>query len=198
MKRLLIIYATREGHTHRVIERLAQTLRSRGIFVEVANALELQGQLDLRTYEGVILAGSVHLGRHEPELIRFVTLHRATLQQLPTAFISVSASQATVESTSATRKQREEANARIEAAFALFENQTGWTPRRKLAVAGAILYRVYGPVLRFIMRTIARTRGNPTDVARNHVLTNWSALDRFAEDFAREPLSERSIARSAS
>jgi menaquinone-dependent protoporphyrinogen oxidase len=186
MERLLIVYATREGHTRRVADRLSGSLQSKGMFVEVADAARLTAELDLRSYDGVILAGSVHVGRHEPELIRFVKQHRAALQQLRAAFVSVSMSQAAVESTSTTRKQREEATARVRAAFALFEHETGWTPDRTLAVAGALLYRHYWPIVRFIMRAKARSAGAPTDVKRDHVLTDWSALDRFGEDFLRD------------
>jgi menaquinone-dependent protoporphyrinogen oxidase len=181
---MLIIYATREGHTRRVAEFLAEAFRNRGMFVEMADAAHVTADIELRAdYDAVIVAGSVHVSLHEPELVRFVKQHRFELEQLPAAFVSVSMSQAVLESTSTTRKQREEAAVRVDAAFALFNKETGWVPRRTLAVPGALLYRHYGPVTRLIMRAVAHASGNPTDVTRNHVLTNWSTLTRFADDF---------------
>jgi menaquinone-dependent protoporphyrinogen oxidase len=124
MKRLLVVYATREGLTRRVAEHLAETLRRRGASVQVADASHFDPELELRSCgDAVIVAGSVHGGRHEPELIRFATLHRASLEQMPAAFISVSMSQAVVESTSTTPKQRQKAMTRIESAFALFQRR---------------------------------------------------------------------------
>jgi hypothetical protein len=48
------------------------------------------------------------------------------------------------------------------------------------------LYRHDGLLMRLIMQAISRSSGTPTDVKRDHVLTDWGALDRFAEDFARD------------
>ncbi len=187
MQRLLIVYASREGHTHRVAEYLAESFRERGLFVEIGNALALAPGLALRgSYEAVILAGSVHLGRHERELIRFAAEHRSELAQLPTALVSVSMSEAVLQSTSTTRQQREEAEKRVENAFARFRKESGWHPRRTLSVPGALMYRSYDLLTRFVMRAVARSNGTPTDVSRNHILTDWGALSRFAERFTRE------------
>lgn len=187
MQRLLIAYATREGHTRRVAEYLAEAFRARGVFVELVNAGAATPALPLRgVYDGVIVAGSVHLGRHEAELIRFAKQHAIELSQLRAALVSVSMSEAVLQSTSTTRKQRVEAGDRIEAAFARFRKESGWVPARVLSVPGALMYRSYGPVLRFILRTISRSNGTPADVSRNHVLTDWTQLARFAADFVKE------------
>jgi len=34
------------------------------------------------------------------------------------------------------------------------------------------------------MKKIAGAGGNPTDTSRDHVFTDWAAVDRFAADFA--------------
>ena len=184
MQRLLIVYATREGHTHRVARYLLEAFQVRGIFVEISNAAQVRTDLELGAYGAVVLAGSVHMGAYERELVRFAAQHRSELECMPSALISVSMSEAVLQSTSTTRRQREEAKLRIEAALAGFRKETGWNPGRTLSVPGALMYRSYGRMMRFIMRTIARSNGTPTDVSRDHVLTDWPALTRFAADFA--------------
>jgi menaquinone-dependent protoporphyrinogen oxidase len=166
---------------------LVAAFQSRGIFVEVANAAQLGPDLELRgAYEAVVIAGSVHMGKFERELVRFVAKHRTDLERLPSAFVSVSMSEAVLQSTSTTRSQRVEAQARVEAALARFRDETGWDPPHTLSIPGALMYRSYGSIMRFIMRAIARSTGTPTDVSRNHVLTDWSALTHFATAFANE------------
>jgi menaquinone-dependent protoporphyrinogen oxidase len=185
MQRLLIVYATREGHTHRVATYLLEAFQVRGIFVEVANAAQIRTDPGLLgSYDAVILAGSVHMGAYERELVRFATEHRSELERMPSALVSVSMSEAVLQSTSTTRKQREQAKLGIEAALAGFHKATGWNPGRTLSIPGALMYRSYGAIMRFIMRMIARSNGTPTDVSRDHVLTDWPALTRFAAEFA--------------
>jgi menaquinone-dependent protoporphyrinogen oxidase len=60
----------------------------------------------LSVYAAVILAASVHVGKHEPEIVRFVKDHLHELQGMPAAFLSVSLSQAGLELPGATDEQR--------------------------------------------------------------------------------------------
>jgi menaquinone-dependent protoporphyrinogen oxidase len=43
----------------------------------------------------------------------------------------------------------------------------------------------YGPVLRWVMKRISRGRGGPTDTSRDHEMTDWAAVDQFAERLAQ-------------
>jgi len=38
--------------------------------------------------------------------------------------------------------------------------------------------------VRFVMKQIARKTGSPTDTSRDHELTDWAAVDRFAGELA--------------
>ena len=57
MKPALILYATREGHTRRMADRLARGLLERG----------WTAGLLLKNYSAAIVAASVHTGKHERE-----------------------------------------------------------------------------------------------------------------------------------
>lgn len=183
MKPVLIVYATREGHTHRIAEHVAGLLRTQGFAVETHNVKECQEPLALAGYAAAILAASVHVGKHESEMVAFAKRHRADLEQLPSAFLSVSLSEAGVEDRTASPEKREQAKADVERMLATFFEETGWHPARVTPVAGAMLFTQYGLLLRFVMKRIARKAGSSTDTSRDHIFTDWSGLERFVKEF---------------
>jgi menaquinone-dependent protoporphyrinogen oxidase len=67
----------------------------------------------------------------------------------------------------------------------VFIQETGWTPARALAVAGALAYSQYNFLVRFVMKRIARRAGAPTDTSHDYEFTDWATLDRFLTDAAR-------------
>jgi menaquinone-dependent protoporphyrinogen oxidase len=188
MKPILVLYATREGQTHKIAEYLGDAFRDNGFNVQVMDALEAPQVLSLENYSGAVVAASVHVGKHEPEMIEFVRSHRAGLERMPSAFLSVSASQAGVEMRNTSAADREKSAENVASMIEAFEAETGWTPPQVMPVAGALMYRKYNLIVRFIMRRIARREGGSTDTSRNVEYTDWKALDRFAQSFGSEVL----------
>jgi menaquinone-dependent protoporphyrinogen oxidase len=186
MNRILIAYATRHGQTRRIAERVASRFRSRGLDVELVlrDLAKERVSMSPGQFVGAILAGSLHLGRHEPELVRFVKANRAALDAVPTAFLSVSGSEATVERADTPPKTKEEARERVKEALRIFQDATGWQPREVMPVAGAILYTKYDFFTRLVLKWIAKRESGPTDTSRDYEYTDWAALDRFADRFA--------------
>src|ERR1041385_1950333 len=140
MKPVGILYATRQGQTKRIADYLESALAAQGLHVESRNLRYTPSTIWLDGYSAVILAASVRLGRHEPEMIRFVKDHLAELGRMPAAFLSVSLSQAGVELPGATFQQRSAAAASVQKVLQKFFAGTGWRPKRVKAVAGALLY----------------------------------------------------------
>jgi menaquinone-dependent protoporphyrinogen oxidase len=163
--RIAILYATREGHTRKVAEYLSRALVTRGIDVEIRDLQTLSETLSLADFGGAILAASVHYGKHEDEMVAFVRAHRAALEQVPCAFLSVSGSQATAELPSTTQQLRAESVAKVQKTLDTFFAKTGWHPPRVLPVVGALAYARYNFVIRFIIRWIARRSGQSIDTS---------------------------------
>lgn len=65
----------------------------------------------------------------------------------------------------------------------------GWEPPRQECFAGRLLYRKYNFLLRWVMKRIARLKGNDTGASRDHVYTDWDRVDRFAAEFAAKEVS---------
>jgi menaquinone-dependent protoporphyrinogen oxidase len=180
MKPILITYATREGHTKRVAEYLADRIRSGALPVTVLGLRELQDRFSPNQYSAAVLAASVHVGKHEREAIDFVKHHRIDLDEMLTAFISVSLSQAGAQDERASSESRAKAATDVQKMTDAFLAETQWHPTLTLPLGGALMYRKYNFVLRLIMKQIARCAGASTDTSRDHVFTDWLDLDDLA------------------
>jgi menaquinone-dependent protoporphyrinogen oxidase len=115
------------------------------------------------------------MGKHERYVLDYVREYRGTLERLPSAFFSVSL---------AARDNTEEARKEVEGYIEQFVQQTGWRPNKVGLFPGALLYTQYGFFKRWIMKKIARDKGNPdTDTSRDYVYTDWNSVRGFAEEF---------------
>jgi menaquinone-dependent protoporphyrinogen oxidase len=185
MKLTGMFYATREGQTRRIAQHIAAALRARGVPTDLRNLAD-PGEPSLADYDAVVLAASVHVGRHEPEMSKFIKRHRDELDELPTAFLSVNLSEAGVERPTATPEERARFAADVQHVLDNFFESVQWRPKRMKPVAGALLYTKYNFLVRFIMKRIARKTGAETDTSRDYEYTDWAALDQFVDEFCKE------------
>lgn len=185
-KPVIVIFATRHGHCAQIAGRVLDSLRARGVEAQSADAARLPARFRLDAYEAAILISPIHLGKHLPEIKRFVVANLAGLQTMPTALLSVSLSQAGAEGLSPTSERRAQAGADASRVIKEFLLETGWQPLCIRALAGALLYTRYNFVLRFVMKRIAGREGGPTDVRQDREYTDWPALDNFCGEFARQ------------
>jgi len=177
-----VFYATREGHTRRVALRITCDLRAKGAEVDVFDVGD-GALVDWTKYAAACLAASVHVGRYEHEMVVFAKEHRAELERLSAAFVSVTLTQTAAEDASRTEAERLKAAAEVQETVEVFVRQTAWRPAHVFPVAGALCYSKYNIFVRLIMKQIARKNGAPTDTSRDYEFTDWPALDRFVEGF---------------
>jgi menaquinone-dependent protoporphyrinogen oxidase len=189
MKSIAVIYATREGHTRKIAERIAVDLRMQGFYAVVKNVRDDLATIDLSAYCAVLVAASIHMGRHEREMVRFVKKHLAELASLPAVFLSVTMSEAGVERPGQSQGIRARCETGVREVIDKFIQETGWHPKHVKAIAGALPYTKYNLLVRFVMRQIAKSEGGDTDTSRDYEYTDWIALDRYVDDVAQEILS---------
>ena len=185
MQTIGMFYATRNGHTRRVAEFVADGLSRRGYQVDVRNVDDIRA-VDIESFAAIILAAPVYAGAHRREMIRFVKQHRTELTSLPTAFLSVTLSQAGAEQKHASEGQRTRGNSDAQRMLTEFLAKTGWRPSHVKAVAGALVYSKYNFLIRFIMKRIAKNAGGDTDTSRDYEYTDWATLDAFVNEFCSE------------
>jgi menaquinone-dependent protoporphyrinogen oxidase len=182
--RAAVFYATREGHTRKVAARIADDLRRHGIETDVMNVRDVE-EVNWGLYAAACVAASVHIGRHEPEMVAFVKRHRAELARLGAALVSVTLSEAGAQDRSRPEAERRRCADDVDRMIDLFIRNTGWQPSRTLPVAGALAYTKYNFLVRPLMKRIARREGAPTDTSRDHELTDWPAVDRFVDELVK-------------
>jgi menaquinone-dependent protoporphyrinogen oxidase len=180
-----VFFATREGQTRKIAERVASDLEARDMEVDLHDVRRLRAPIDWPAYAIVCVAASVHIGHHEREMIDFVRRHRAELERAGAVFVSVTLSEAGAEDPQAPAERRARSAADAQRMIELFEKETGWTPARTLPVAGALAYTQYNILVRYLMKRIARAQGAPTDTTRDYEFTDWKAVDRFVDEVAR-------------
>lgn len=183
MRTVLIVYATHEGHTRDVAERLAFTLGKEGLEVTVHDLAA--GPIDPMRFDRVVMASSVQLGRHSRRAVKFARTHRHALAAKDAIFISVCGAIAAAEHAEDPLLCEQYAR-EAKQAVDLFIADTGWTPHHVEFVAGAFLYRQYNWLTRLIMKRIAKNEGLSTDTSKNHDYTNWAAIDRLATELGSE------------
>ena len=174
MSGILVLYASFDGQTRRIAERIAARLGARHEATAVPVSAPWAAAAIERS-DAVIVGGAIRYGHHARELETMVREHAASLARRPGAFFSVSMSAARPgEGVAQARRYAEE-----------FLERTGWQPASLALFAGALRYTRYNAFLRFLMRLISRSTGASTDTSRDHEYTDWAAVDRFAAEQAQ-------------
>ncbi|HJL44165.1 MAG TPA: flavodoxin domain-containing protein [Myxococcales bacterium LLY-WYZ-16_1] len=179
MKSILVAYATREGHTQKVAERIASCIERAGRRVALVDAKT--GHFP--DCAGAILAASVHMGEHDSVMVDYVRYHRGRLWELPNAFLSVSLHEAVQENRQCSPVEQEDAKIEVNRALKRFYEQTGWHPNEVHPVAGALAYSTYGFLKRLVMQRMAKEKGLSDDASRDHDYTDWSDVELFVDQF---------------
>ncbi len=173
MARVLITYGTTDGQTEKIGAYLAEELRGHGLGVDLIRA----GAAPARAwrYDGVIVAASLHAGRYQRNVVRWVRRNAAALGERPAAFLGVCLGML---------EQTERARRDLDQSVRRFAARTRWTPGEVKFVAGALKYTRYGWLKRRAMQRIVAKAGGDTDTSRDYEYTDWAELRAFARGFA--------------
>jgi menaquinone-dependent protoporphyrinogen oxidase len=173
MTEVPVFYATTEGQTRRIAERLSAVLQERGVD---SQAIDLTApgarQFDWQGVRAVSVGASVHGGRHQAAIEDFIRANRDELNARPSAFFSVSmraASPAPADQHTAQQLAR------------TFAAGTGWHPTHVITLAGRLAYTKYGWLKRWFVKRIAMRDGLATDTTRDHEYTDWTQVSALAD-----------------
>ena len=172
MTRILVVYGTTDGQTRKVAQELGIALRRAGVDADVFPASPLApGPAD---YAGVIVAASLHAGKYQRSVRKWVTQHASALRAKPSAFVSVCMM---------VRDPRQEAQLQLGRTMRGFAESCDWRPACLKPVAGALAYTRYGWLKRWAVKKMAAKLGGDTDTSRDHEYTDWADLRAFAREF---------------
>jgi len=165
--KILVTYASSEGHTRKIGRQVADRIAHAGHAVELLNLADAS-DIDVSGFDGVILAASVHVSHYQRSLTEFAARQSKPLNDIQTLFLSVSLA-AAGHDTEDWKGLDRIVNDLVEA--------TGWTPNRVEHIAGAYLPSQYDIFRRFIMRKIIVRNDPSADPSSDHDYTDWRALD---------------------
>jgi len=171
----LIVYGTTEGQTRKIVGFLRDRLAENDHEVTLVDAVELPAGLDPHSFDRVLVAGSVHIGKYQTAVEDWVRRKADVLSLKRAVFLSVSLAAAGTD---------EDDVQGLAQCMREFTRRTGWTPAVVHHVAGAFRYTEYDFFKRWALKYIAWRKGGPTDSSRVYELTDWDDLTRFAGDFA--------------
>jgi menaquinone-dependent protoporphyrinogen oxidase len=174
---VLIPFATTEGQTHKIAERIALHVRERGHEANVYDTASLISDPGIDLFDAVIVAASVHEEHHQESAIDFATAHRDQLARRSSAFVSVSLSAAT-------------ACGRVEAQQYVdrFIAATGWAPTKTLLLGGALRWSECDYFQRQVLKHVLLKGAITPDENVNYEFTDWTALESFIDDFLADCL----------
>lgn len=188
MSRILVLFGTTDGHTAKVARVLSDALQSHGAEVDLVNSAARGPLPTPDPYDGVIVAGSLHVSSVQRSVRQWVKRNAASLIARPNAFLLVCLG--VLQKEEAVRLDLMRIRER-------FFTQVGWHPDVVRTVAGAIPYTRYNIFKRFIMRRIAAKTGGGTDTSRDYEYTDWDDVRAFASEFlVRVPRKAASAAYS--
>jgi menaquinone-dependent protoporphyrinogen oxidase len=174
--KVLLIYGTTEGQTQKIARFVADHLAQAGHVTKLVHCVDATEAIDLRGFDAVIVAASIHAGHYQAAVTHFVRDHLADINARANALLSVSLAAAGEDTDDIEGLSR---------CVAQFIHETGWTPRQIHHVAGAFRYTSYDFLKRWALKYIAWRKGAPTDVSRDYELTDWSDLTVFIDTFVK-------------
>jgi menaquinone-dependent protoporphyrinogen oxidase len=186
MTRILVIYGTTDGHTRKVAECLGRMVRDEDPAIDVDIVHAGSVDVDPQDYDGIVVCASVHVGAYQRPVARWVRAHAGRLNRKRTAFVSVCLG---------VLQKDPKVDQDLDAIVKRFLAATGWQPARVKKIAGALLYRQYGLIKRWMMKRIVAKAGGDTDTSRNYEYTDWNDLRVFVGEFLRlvTPVREKAL-----
>jgi menaquinone-dependent protoporphyrinogen oxidase len=168
MPKIGFLYSTVDGHTIEICERLAQVVEKGGF---TATLLELtpDSQIELESFDQVVIGASIRYGKHRPEVVRFIEDNIEAIESKHGAFFSVNAVARKPD------KQQPDTNPYVRK---FFKNIT-WQPAAIGIFGGRINYSMYRFWDRTMIRFIMWMTKGPTALDSNVDFTNWDEVDAF-------------------
>ena len=173
MPNTLIVYATTDGQTRKISERIRKTLRANGTEATLVDVNDA-GSLDPAGFDGVIAGASVRYGKHDPAMARFLDANRAAIARVPNAFFSVNL----------IARKPEKRDLAGNKYLRKFLERLSFAPAHVEIIAGTLDYPSYRFIDRIMIQMIMKITGGPTDGTSVIEYTDWDQVARFAERMA--------------
>ncbi|MBS1180765.1 MAG: hypothetical protein H6Q99_645 [Proteobacteria bacterium] len=172
--RIAVYFASHDGHTRKIVDRLAEHLGARGVGVTIADlstgappVIDVEANL-------VLLAAAIRYGVHLRCARRFLAQLRTKVPDTRIAVLSVNLT--------ARKPGRQTAEGNVY--LRKWLKRTGLRPALAAAVAGRLDYPAYRWFDRMMIQAIMTISGGPTDPDTVIDYTDWAAVEDLSEKLA--------------
>lgn len=179
MAKLLVWYATHEGQTRKILERIVSPYADYD--VEWC-CLDAEPSATLSVYDKVLVGASIRYGHFPKALDQQVKRHAAELARCHAAFIGVCL----------TARKPEKSEPHSNLYVRKWLARSPWQPEHCAVFAGALRYSRYRWWQSLIIQFIMLLTGGSTDKTQDIEFTDWQRVDGFAKHFlsASAPVTE--------
>ena len=169
MTKILIIYSTKDGQTLKICQALQTDIKQHGNEVTLV-PIDDAGQVDLASFDKIVIGASIHYGRHHPDIHAFIKRNQSILDSKPNAFFSVNV----------VARKPEKRQADTNPYLKKFLKSISWQPKQIAVFAGKIDYPSYNIVDRTVIRMIMWLTKGPTDSNAIVEFADWDQVRSFA------------------
>lgn len=165
MKPILLCYASHDGQSLLIAQRLADHLTQAALPVQLC---DLKHPMPEANASAIVVVAAVRYGHHLPEAMAFFRQYARQANPLPLAIISVSLN---------ARRGNGEPNSYLKKLLLQFQ----LSPFAVLSLAGKLDYPRYRWLDKQMIRLIMHLTGGPSDGLCTVEYTNWQHLEAFAQ-----------------
>ncbi|WP_026791853.1 menaquinone-dependent protoporphyrinogen IX dehydrogenase [Pleomorphomonas oryzae] len=169
--RIAIYYASHDGQTRKIVDRLGEFLGMRGVGATITDLSASSSPIVDTEADFVLLAAAIRYGFHLPAARRFLTRLRAVVPEERIALVSINLT--------ARKAGRQTAEGNVYLRNWL--KRTGIRPALAVAVAGRLDYPAYRWFDRMMIQAIMSISGGPTDPTTVVEYTNWSEVENLSQ-----------------
>ncbi len=168
MSKNLLIYSTTDGQTKNICLKIREYSEEK-ISFDVFDIDEIKN-IDLLSYEKIVLGASIRYGKHSPKVYDFVKDNKDILDEKDTAFFTVNV----------VARKKEKNTPETNPYMKKFLEISRWRPKKLAVFAGKIDYPKYGFFDKQIIRLIMLITKGPTDTSQTYEFTDWEKVRKFS------------------
>lgn len=168
MAKILILYATTDGHTRKIGQRLQQVIEQQGHQATLVSMND-EARLDLDAFDKIVIGASIRYGKHSPKITDFINRNQRLLESKPNAFFSVNI----------VARKPEKNQPGTNPYLRKFLTKIDWKPRELAVFAGKLDYPKYRFFDRLMIRFIMWITQGPTDPKTVIEFTDWRQVEAF-------------------
>jgi menaquinone-dependent protoporphyrinogen oxidase len=167
-----LIYATVDGHTLKICEKLKEVLSDQQQPVTLINIEDFDG--DLSHFDRIVLGASIRYGVHDKKIIELINTRQQELESKRTAFFSVNL----------VARKPEKSSPETNPYVVKFFKKIAWRPDLTATFAGMLDYPRYSRFDRTMIRLIMWMTKGPTDPKTVKEYTDWKKVEAFGKKLA--------------